>query len=132
MCGRLHSVGWKAAMEGLSVAHWRCTDCRRSFVLTFQEPASFVPIYLDSGVRSIEPRETGASNPLKDGKTPQPPPAIAYHCRCGEALTAHAWMYGGTTTCSSCRASILMVLCYHVRQKCFVIVPEYPHTAVEA
>lgn len=119
-------------MDGLGVAHWRCTDCRRRFVLTYQEPESFVPIYLDPGVRSVDPRETGASNPIKNVKNPQPPPAIEFGCRCGERLTAHSWMYGGATTCSSCRGSILMVLCYNTREKRFVIRPEYPHTAVQA
>jgi predicted SprT family Zn-dependent metalloprotease len=132
MCGSRHSVAWKRAMDGIGVAQWTCTDCRRRFVLTHQDPGLFTPIYLDAGVRPVEPRETGAANPHKKLKTPQAPPAIEFRCRCGEALTAHSWMYGATTRCTGCKASIFVALRYHLREKRFVILPEYPPSAVQA
>ena len=33
MCGSIHSVPLQEALDGSGVAHWRCTDCRRRFVL---------------------------------------------------------------------------------------------------
>jgi hypothetical protein len=121
-------VPWARAIDGIGVAQWQCTDCRRRFVLTFQPPQAFVPIYLDPAVRSVEPRPTGAADRAKNLKTPQPPPAIDFECRCGEALVAHSWMYGGTTVCTGCRRSVLVVLKYHVKDKVFLVRPEYPHT----
>jgi DNA-directed RNA polymerase subunit RPC12/RpoP len=131
ICGSRHSVAWKRAMEGLGVAHWACTDCGRRFVLTHQPPDVFVPVYLDPCVRSVEPRETGAANPVKRVKNPIPPPAIEFSCRCGASIIAHSWMYGTSISCPSCRSNILAALRYHLREKRFVILPEYPHTAVQ-
>jgi len=115
-------------MDGLSVSHWRCTDCKRRFVLAFEPPDTFTPVYLDPGVRSIEPRDTGASNPGGNiTSTPVPPPAIDFNCRCGTTITAHSWMYGGTAICPSCRTTIYLALKYSLKQKIHVILPEYPH-----
>jgi len=134
MCGSLHTVPRDRALDALGVAHWRCTDCKRRFVLAHQEaPDGFTPIYLDPGVRSVEPRDTGPINP--GGKvvaTPMPPPAIDFKCRCGEKITAHSWMYGGTAVCTSCRTTIYLALKYSVKNKVHVIVPEYPHTQTSA
>ena len=81
MCGSHHTVPFDRALDALSVAHWRCTDCKRRFVLTHQPPEGFTPIYLDPGVRSVEPRETGATNPGGTVNTaPVPPPAIIIVC----------------------------------------------------
>ena len=133
MCGSIHSVPLQRAMDGLGVAHWNCTDCRRRFVLAHTPPEAFTPIYLDSGVRSIDARETGAANPGgKVNKTPVPPPAIEFKCRCGEMITAHSWMYGGTAVCTSCRATLFLALKYSVKKRIHVIVPEYPHTTLPA
>jgi hypothetical protein len=126
MCGSIHGVPWERAVDGIGVAHWRCTDCRRRFVLTLTPPATFVPIYLDPGVRSIDPRETGATGGASRLKNPAPPPAIEFECRCGERITAHSWMYGGTVSCSGCRATLLLVLKYSMKRKVHVIAPEYP------
>ena len=120
-------------MDGLSVAHWRCTDCRRRFVLAHTPPDDFTPIYLDPGVRSIDARDTGACNPGgMVNKTPVPPPAIDFNCRCGETITAHSWMYGGTAVCGGCRSTIYLALKYSVKRKMHLILPEYPHTASPA
>src|ERR1041384_7624872 len=97
MCGSVHTVPHDIAMDGLGVAHWRCTDCRRRFVLAHEQREGFFPVYLDPGVRSGEPRDTGAANPTTG--IPAPPPAIDFNCRCGEKITAHSWMYGGTAVC---------------------------------
>ena len=133
MCGSVHSVPLQEALDGLGVAHWRCTDCRRRFVLSHEPPRSFSPVYLDPSVRSIEPRDTGVANP-NDTATgmPAPPPAIDFHCRCGEKITAHSWMYGGTAVCTKCRSTIYLALKYNVKKKVHVIVPEYPHTTNSA
>jgi hypothetical protein len=127
MCGIIHTVSWARAMDGLSVAHWKCTDCRRRFVLTHTPPDIFVPIYLDAGVRSVDVRETGSDAGPKALKNPMPPPAIEFQCRCGERITAHSWMYGGTTVCHGCKSTMLLALKYNMKQKMHVIVPEYPH-----
>jgi len=129
MCGSHHTVPFDRALDALSVAHWRCTDCKRRFVLTHQPPEGFTPIYLDPGVRSVEPRETGATNPGGTVNTaPVPPPAIDFNCRCGERITAHSWMYGGTAVCTKCGTTIYLALKYSVKRKVHVILPEYPHT----
>ena len=129
MCGSVHTVALKRAMDALSVAHWQCTDCRRRFVLAHEEPDTFTPIYLDPAVRSVEPRDTGASNPGGAvNTTPVPPPAIDFSCRCGEKITAHSWMYGGTAVCTACRTTIYLALKYSLKKKVHVISPEYPHT----
>ena len=132
MCGSHHSVPFDRAIDALGVAHWRCTDCKRRFVLT-QSDEGFTPIYLDPGVRSVEPRETGAINPGGTVNTaPVPPPAIDFNCRCGERITAHSWMYGGTAVCTKCRTTIYLALKYSMKRKIHVIFPEYPHTTTSA
>ena len=133
MCGSHHSVPKDRALDALSVAHWRCTDCKRRFVLTHQPPEGFTPIYLDPGVRSVDPRETGATNPGGTvNTTPVPPPAIDFSCRCGQLITAHSWMYGGTAVCTKCGTTIYLALKYSVKRKIHVILPEYPHTTTSA
>lgn len=130
MCGVVHALPRERALDGLSVSHWRCTDCGRRFVITHTATDGFVPVYLDSDVRSIEPRETGSgtSNRATLGN-PAPPPAIDFDCRCGTRITAHAWMYGGTAVCSGCGNTLLLVLKYHLKRKEYVVVPEYPAKA---
>jgi len=133
MCGSQHTVPMDRAVDALGVAHWRCTDCKRRFVLAYQPPEGFTPIYLDPGVRSVEPRETGASNPGRTvTTTPVPPPAIDFNCRCGHLITAHSWMYGGTAVCTSCGTTIYLALKYSTKRKIHVILPEYPHTQTSA
>jgi DNA-directed RNA polymerase subunit RPC12/RpoP len=121
-------------MDGLGVAHWRCTDCRRRFVLAHESPQGFTPVYLDPGVRSIDPRDTGTGGSASGSAhaLPAPPPAIDFQCRCGEKITAHSWMYGGTAVCPKCRSTIYLALKYSVKKKVHVIVPEYPHTTNSA
>ena len=127
MCGSHHSVPFPRALDGIGVAHWRCTDCKRRFVLAHQPPDGFTPIYLDPGVRSVEPRETGAANPGGAvNTTPVPPPAIEFKCRCGERMTAHSWMYGSTLECQGCRTPMLLVLKFNRKRNWHVIDPEYP------
>lgn len=114
-------------MDGLGVAHWQCTDCRRRFVLTHSDADTFTPFYLDPGVRSVEARPTGAAaGSAQPQKNPAPPPAIEFACRCGEKIVAHSWMYGGTTVCTGCKTAIYMVLKYSLKRKVHVITPEYP------
>ena len=133
MCGSIHAVPMAKALDGLGVAHWRCTDCRRRFVLAHESPEGFTPVYLDPSVRSIEPRDTGSSKQGASVDTmPAPPPAIDFDCRCGERITAHSWMYGGTAVCTRCRSTIYLALKYSVKRKVHVIVPEYPHTTNSA
>ncbi len=127
MCGNVHSVPTAKAKDGLGVAHWKCTDCRRRFVLTHTPPDAWTPVYLDSGVRSVDMRETGPSNGGTRAKNPMPPPALEFACRCGEELTAHSWMYGGTTVCAGCKSTLYLALKYSVKRKVHVIVPEYSH-----
>ena len=129
MCGSVHTVSMEQAMDGLGVAHWCCTDCRRRFVLAHDPREGFTPVYLDPGVRSVEPRDTGAAGSgTKINAIPPPPPAIDFSCRCGEKITAHSWMYGGTAVCTGCRSTLYLALKYSVKKKTHVIVPEYPHT----
>src|SRR5436190_15975670 len=92
MCGSIHTLPLQEAMDGLGVAHWRCTDCRRRFVLAHESREGFSPVYLDSGVRSIDPRDTGTAPSGSAHGLPSPPPAIDFLCRCGEKITAHSWM----------------------------------------
>lgn len=133
MCGSTHTVPREKALDALGVAHWRCTDCKRRFVLAYQPPEGFMPVYLDPSVRSVEPRDTGAANPGGTvNAAPVPPPAIDFKCRCGEKITAHSWMYGGTAVCMGCRSTIFLALKYSVKSKMHVIVPEYPHTQTSA
>lgn len=132
MCGSVHAVPQDRAKDGLGVAHWQCTDCRRRFVLTHTPPDVWTPIYLDGAVRLIDIRETGPSKEGVVSKNPAPPPALEFDCRCGERLTAHSWMYGGTTVCPSCKANIYLVLKYSMKRKTHVIVPEYPHKTTTA
>ena len=129
MCGNVHSVPLARAKDGLGVAHWRCTDCRRRFVLTHTPPDIWTPIFLDSGVRNVDIRETGRPVGGTRVKNPMPPPAIPFECRCGEGITAHSWMYGGTTLCPGCQATLYLALMYDRKRKVHVIVPEYPHKA---
>ena len=132
MCGSIHAVPMRSALDGLGVSHWRCTDCRRRFVLAHEPLEGFTPVYLDPGVRSIEPRDTGASKASGVSTMPAPPPAIDFACRCGEKITAHSWMYGGTAVCTRCRSTLYLALKYSVKHKVHVIVPEYPHTSTTA
>lgn len=134
MCGSVHAVPLARAKDGLGVAHWRCTDCRRRFVLTHVPPDSWTPVYLDSGVRDVDLRETGVAGGAAGtvAKNPMPPPAIEFTCRCGERQTAHSWMYGGTTVCPGCKANLYLVVKFSMKRKVHVIVPEYPHTPTTA
>ena len=133
MCGSVHSVPLDKALDGLGVAHWCCTDCRRRFVLACESGVGFTPVYLDPSVRSVEPRDTGsAQSSNATSSVPAPPPAIDFTCRCGESITAHSWMYGGTAVCSRCRTTMYLALKYSIKQKVFVIVPQYPHTTNSA
>jgi hypothetical protein len=131
MCGSVHALPRERVLEGLGVSHWKCTDCGRLFVLTHQPPDGFVPIYLDPGVRAVKPRPTGSAA-ARNLKNPMPPPAIDFRCRCGHRITAHSWMYGGTSVCSACGSAMYLALRYHVREKRHVIVPEYPPRATGA
>lgn len=127
MCGVVHAVPRERALDGLSVAHWRCTDCGRRFVLTHTPPTTFTPVYLDAGVRSVEPRETGSAAFKRESLgNPVPPPAIEFACRCGTSITAHSWMYGASVVCSGCKSTILAALRYSRKRKEYVIAPEYP------
>jgi hypothetical protein len=129
MCGNVHSIPLDRARDGLGVAHWRCTDCRRRFVLTHLPPETWTPVYLDAGVRSVDLRETGPSDEGTASRRPMPPPAIEFECRCGERQTAHSWMYGGTSVCPACQSTLYLALKFSVRRKVHVIVPEYSHKA---
>jgi hypothetical protein len=129
MCGNIHSIPLDRAKNGLGVAHWRCTDCRRRFVLTHLPPDTWTPVYLDVGVRSVDIRETGPSDEGTASRRPMPPPAIDFECRCGERQTAHSWMYGGTSVCPACHATLYLALKFSVKRKVHVIVPEYSHKA---
>jgi DNA-directed RNA polymerase subunit RPC12/RpoP len=126
MCGFVHKLPRARALEGLGVAHWKCTDCGRRFVLTHTPPELFAPVYLDPSVRSVEVRETGSAVGAVNLKNALPPPAIEFKCRCGHAITAHSWMYGGTAACPGCKTNLLLALKYSTKRKQFVIVPEYP------
>lgn len=126
MCGFVHKVPRSRALDGLSVAHWKCTDCGRRFVLTHIPPDAFAPVYLDPAVRSIDPRETGSALKRSNLKNALPPPAIEFRCRCGESITAHSWMYGGTALCPGCKTNVLLALKYSTKRKQYVIIPEYP------
>jgi DNA-directed RNA polymerase subunit RPC12/RpoP len=127
MCGVVHALPRERVLDGLSVAHWRCTDCGRRFVLTHTPPHGFAPVYLDGGVRSIEPRETGSSASTRESLgNPVPPPALDFSCRCGATITAHSWTYGASLVCPGCGTTILVALRYHRRRKEYLVVPEYP------
>lgn len=127
MCGVQHALPREKVFDGLSVAHWRCTDCGRRFVLTHVPPDTFTPVYLDAGVRAGETRETGsAALTPATLKNPVPPPAIEFSCRCGTAIIAHSWMYGQNVVCPGCEKTLLPALRYSVKRKEYVIVPEYP------
>ena len=126
MCGFVHKVPRPRAMDGLSIAHWKCTDCGRRFVLTHVPPDVFAPVYLDAAVRSVDVRETGLAMKASNLKNPLPPPAIEFACRCGEKITAHSWMYGGTAVCPGCKTNLFLALKYSTRRKQYVIIPEYP------
>jgi hypothetical protein len=126
MCGNIHAIPRERAMDAIGVAHWQCTDCQRRFVLVHSEPELWTPIYLDSGVRSIQLRDTGSANPATSLKNPMPPPAIDFFCRCGQKITAHSWMYGGSTICPGCKSALFLVLKYSMKRKVHVIDPEYP------
>ncbi len=125
-CGFVHRAPREKALSGLGVAHWRCTDCGRRFVLTHVPPEVFAPVYLDPGVRSTGLRETGSAASAASLKNPLPPPAIEFRCRCGQAVTAHSWMYGGIAPCPGCRTNLLLALKYSLKRKRYVIVPAYP------
>jgi hypothetical protein len=127
MCGVVHALPRRKALDGLSVAHWRCTDCGRRFVLTHTPPNVFTPVYLDAGVRSVEPGETGSSAGRRESLgNPVPPPALQFACRCGTSLTAHSWNYGSSLVCPGCRTTLLAALRWSKKRKEYVIVPEYP------
>jgi hypothetical protein len=72
----------------------------------------------------VDPRETGASNP---GGTVNTTPCRRRRsissCRCGERITAHSWMYGGTAVCTECQSTIYLALKYSVKRKVHVIFP---------
>lgn len=127
MCGYIHRVPREEALQGISVVHWKCTDCGRRFVLSHEPPDGFLPIYLDGSVRSGLIRETGSAASPSSQKNPMPPPAIEYRCRCGEKATAHSFMYGNSAVCPSCKTSMLLVLKYSMKMKRFLVIPEYPH-----
>ncbi|HEX7898247.1 MAG TPA: hypothetical protein VF950_10840 [Planctomycetota bacterium] len=127
MCGVVHALPRARVHDGLSVAHWRCTDCGRRFVLTHVPPNVYTPVYLDAGVRSVQPRETGSSASTRESLgNPVPPPALDFSCRCGTIITAHSWSYGSSLVCSGCSTTILVALRYSRRRKEYLIVPEYP------
>lgn len=125
MCGLVHSVPQARAMNGIGVAHWRCTDCARGFVLTHVPPDIYMPVFLDSGVRSSEPRETGSASKASNLKHPVPPPALDFDCRCGEAVTVHSWNYNGTVVCPGCCSAVYAAVKYNLKRKEFVLRPGY-------
>ena len=97
MCGVVHALPRERVHDGLSVAHWRCTDCGRRFVLTHVPPNAYTPVYLDAGVRGSQPRETGSSASTRESLgNPVPPPALEFACRCGTKIVAHSWSYGSS------------------------------------
>jgi hypothetical protein len=118
-------VPFDRAMNGIGVAHWRCTDCGRRFVLTHVAPDHFTPVFLDPGVRSVEPRETGLAPKKTNLKNPVPPPAIDFDCRCGKPVTVHSFSYNGTVTCPSCGVAAYAAVKYNLKTKEFVIRPGY-------
>ncbi len=126
MCGVVHELPRERAMEGIGVAWWRCTDCRRLFVLTHDPPNTFEAIFVDPGVREKEIRETGPGKKAPSPRQPMPPPAIEFQCRCGRKLVAHAWMFNTTFICPSCGITLYLALKYSYRRARHVIVPEYP------
>jgi DNA-directed RNA polymerase subunit RPC12/RpoP len=125
MCGLVHSVPRERALNGLSVAHWRCTDCGRRFVLTHVPPDAFTPVFLDPGVRSVEPRETGLAPKKTNLKNPVPPPALEFTCRCGKPVTVHSFSYNASLACPHCRATIYAAVKYNLKTKEFVVRPGY-------
>lgn len=128
MCGRLHALPRERVIEHAGARHWRCTYCQRRFVLVFEPPGTFTPIYVDPTARASETLDTGTDAALPRVDSPLPPPAIDFKCRCGTSITAHSWMYGGTVVCPGCRTTILVALRYNPKRAWHVIVPEYPPT----
>lgn len=125
MCGLVHAVPRERALNGIGVAHWRCTDCGRRFVLTHVPPDAFTPVFLDPAVRSVEPRETGLAPRKVNLKNPVPPPALEFTCRCGNAVTVHSFSYNTSISCPQCHATIYAVVKYNLKAKEFVIRPGY-------
>lgn len=129
MCGVVHVLPRERVMDGIGVARWRCTDCRRRFVMAHEPPDAFLPIFVDPAVREGETRETGPGKKAQTPKQPMPPPAIPFACRCGEKMVAHSWMFNTTAVCRKCGTSLYMALKYSYRRALHVIVPEYPAKA---
>ena len=129
MCGVVHEIARDKVMDGIGVARWRCTDCRRRFVLTFDPPSTFQAIFIDPNMREGETRETGPGKQNPSPKQPMPPPAIDFACRCGEKMVAHAWMFNTTSKCGRCGTTLYLALKYSYRRGRHVIVPEYPAKA---
>lgn len=125
MCGLIHEVPRENALTGLGVAHWRCTDCGRRFVLTHVPPDSFTPMYLDPAVRSSTVRETGLAPRRTNLKNPVPPPALDFECRCGESVTVHSWNYNTAVVCQGCGDSAYAAVKYNLKSKQFVVRPQY-------
>lgn len=125
MCGLVHAVPRDEALKGLGVAHWRCTDCGRRFVLTHVPPESFTPVFLDPAVRSGTLRETGLAPRKTNLKNPVPPPALEFDCRCGAPVTVHSWSYNGTVVCPGCGATVYAAVKYNLKTKTFLIRPGY-------
>lgn len=128
MCGRVHALDRDKVLQYSGARHWRCTHCRRRFVLIHERSDVFTPIYVDPNARSSETLETGTGAALPRVNVPLPPPALDFKCRCGVVNTVHSFMYGSTITCPSCRTNILATLRYVPKRAWHVIEPQYPPT----
>ena len=126
LCGRIHALDRGVVLDRLAQDLWRCTHCGRKFVLTFEAPNSFCPVFMDGDSRPADAFDTGPGTAPPLSSRPEPPPAIEFRCRCGRRMLAHSWMYGAHADCAGCGTPMLLALKFDARRNWHLIVPEYP------
>jgi len=135
LCGHVHDLTREHALDGAGWAVWRCSDCLRHFVVAHEGAGSggresFFPIYMESLPPYAVVRHTRASELPARGRTPDPPPALWFRCRCGREVQCHSFQYGKTCRCPGCAASVVPVLRFDRLLGEHVVKPEYAGRAV--
>lgn len=117
-----------SALEGAGVQHWRCSRCKRRFVVAQVgdgpglEEAVW-PVFLDGVPSTGETQQEGATT---KGDSAPPPDHLKFTCRCGCRLIARGKTYTSLVTCLRCGSRLKLKVAYRTSDQNPIALVEYP------
>jgi len=116
------------ALEGAGYQRWRCSRCKRRFVVAQVDaglgmPAVIWPVFLDGVPSTGETVQEGVTS--TDDPAP-PPDHLRFICRCGCRLIARSMTYSSPVRCLQCNSQLLLKVAYRATDRKPIALIEFP------